>query len=265
MLFILRENKKFFRQILKLAKSDLIQTYKGSALGPLWAIIRPLVQIFVLWFTIEIGLRSSTSVRGVPNILFLTIGIVTWFFIRDSIIDGANSIRRYNHFATKMPFPVSTIMTFVTLSRLYVHIGLIAISYVILIFAGYAPSIYNIQILFYMPVMYIFFTCLTWITAPLSCISKDFINLLKSIITAIFWLSGIIWDPASLKPGLLRKIMKLNPVSYIIDGYRNTFLYKKWFFESPNELIGFLCLLLLVVVLGSLVYRRLRKRMLDVI
>lgn len=265
MFYILKENKNFFKQILKLSKSELIKTYKGSALGPIWALIRPAIHIFVFWFAIELGLRAGRNVHGFPFVIFLMMGIIPWFFIRDAILDGANSIRKNNHFVTKMPFPVSTVMTFVTLSKLYVHFGLTVLAYIILIFLGYAPSIYNIQIFFYMPMMYIFFTCLSWITAPLSCISKDFVNAIKSIITAIFWLSGIIWDSYSLSDGLLKKVMLLNPVNYIVNGYRNTFLYKKWFFESPYELTGFLIFVVAVVILGSLVYKRLMKRILDVI
>lgn len=265
MFFILKENKRFFKQILKLSKSELIKTYKGAALGPMWALIKPVVHIFVFWFAIELGLRSGRNIHDFPFVIFLMVGIIPWFFIQDAILDGANSIRRNNHFVTKMPFPVSTVMTFVTLSKIYVHIGLTAIVYIILLILGYAPSVYNLQIFFYMPMMYIFFTCLTWITAPLSCISKDFINAIKSIITAIFWLSGIIWDTYSLPKGLLKKMILLNPVNYIVNGYRNTFLYNKWFFESPYELAGFLACFIAVVILGSLVYKRLMKRILDVI
>ena len=262
---ILKENKNFFRQILKLSKSELIKTYKGAALGPLWAIIKPSVHIFVYWFAIELGLRAGRQIHEYPFFIFLTVGIIPWFFMRDAILDGANSIRTNRHLVIKMPFPVSTVMTYVTLSKLYVHIGLMAVVYLILILGGYAPTIYNLQLLFYMPLMYIFFTCLSWITAPLSCISKDFVNIIKSTITAIFWLSGIIWDPYTLKDGILKRIVLLNPVNYFANGYRNTFLYNRWFFETRYETICFFVMLAVVVILGSCVYHRLRKRILDVL
>ena len=266
MLSIIKENIKHIPQILKLAKSEVVRTYKGSALGSLWAIIKPSFLIFIYWFAIELGLRGNRSISGgYPFIIFLVAGIVPWFFISDAISDGAKSIRSHKYLVTKMPFPVSTIMTFVTLSKLYVNIGITAIVYIILLFCGYMPSLHNIQILFYMPLMFIFFTALSWITAPLSCISKDFENLVKTIITAIFWLSGIIWDPYSLQEGLLKKMILLNPVTYFVNGYRNTFIYHKWFFETPYETIGFCIILILVIVSGSLVYNRLRKRILDVL
>ena len=265
MLFILKENIRFIKQILKLSRSELIKTYKGAALGPLWALIKPAITIFVFWFAFQLGLRTNRNINGHPFFIFLMIGMIPWFFMNEAILDGARSIRRNSHFVTKLPFPVSTIMTYTTLSKLYSNVGITVIAYVILLLFGYTPSVYNLQIFFYMPLMFIFFTCLAWITAPLSCISRDFENIVKSVITAIFWLSGIIWDPYSLDSEMLKKIVLLNPVNYFANGYRNTFIYDKWFFETPYETIGFFIVLLVVMFVGARTYNRLRKRILDVI
>ena len=96
-----------------------------------------------------------------------------------------------------------------------VHLCLVLILIAILMFKGYSMSIYYIQILFYMPLMFMFFTTLSWATATISCISKDFEKLIWSIITALFWLSGIIWNPYSLQNELLKKIILLNPINYL--------------------------------------------------
>ena len=48
---ILNEHLTYRKQVIKLAKSDLIKTYRGSALGWAWAIIKPVVTIFVFWFS----------------------------------------------------------------------------------------------------------------------------------------------------------------------------------------------------------------------
>lgn len=137
--------------------------------------------------------------------------------------------------------------------------------YVILLFSGIQPTVYNLQFFLYMPLMYIFFTCLAWITAPLSAISRDFENVVKSILTAIFWLSGIMWDPFTLESETLRRIVMLNPVNYFANGYRNTFLYEKWFFETPYETIAFFIILIVVMVLGARTYHKLRKTIPDVL
>lgn len=262
---ILKENLAFKKQILKLSKSELIKTYKGAALGPLWAVVKPSITIFVYWFAFALGFRGNGTVHGFPFFTFMLVGIIPWFFMSEAILSGAMCIRQNRHFVTKMPFPVSTIMTYTTLSKLYIHFGLCIIMYVILLFSGIQPTVYNLQFFLYMPLMYIFFTCLAWITAPLSAISRDFENVVKSILTAIFWLSGIMWDPFTLESETLRRIVMLNPVNYFANGYRNTFLYEKWFFETPYETIAFFIILIVVMVLGARTYHKLRKTIPDVL
>ena len=61
---IFEEHKQYKKQIFKLAKSDLVRTYKGAALGWSWAVIKPMVTIFVFWFGFTVGLRSGKPVEG---------------------------------------------------------------------------------------------------------------------------------------------------------------------------------------------------------
>lgn len=262
---ILKEHIGFRKQIFKLSKSELIKTYKGAALGPAWAIINPAFTIFVYWFAFSIGLRAGKPVDGVPFFLFLVVGMVPWFFMREAIKGGAACLRNKRAFITKMHFPVSTIPTYTLLANLYSHIGLMVITYIIVICYGYPPSLYNLQIFFYMPLMYLFFLFLSWLTAPLSAISKDFHNVVKSIITAIFWLSGILWNPYSLENPILRQIILATPVTYFANGYRNTFVMNKWFFETPYETIWCFIWLIVMALLGAYTYKRLRKTIPDVL
>ena len=62
---IIRDHIAYRQQIFKLAKADLIKTYRGAALGWAWAIIKPAVTIFVYWFTFEIGLRAGKDVNRI--------------------------------------------------------------------------------------------------------------------------------------------------------------------------------------------------------
>lgn len=262
---IFKENFKFFKQTIKLSINHLKKTYKGAALGPLWAVIKPGFLIFVYWFTFKFGLRKSGDVSGHPFVLWLIIGNLPWVYISDAIRGGASAIRSNKHFVTKMPFPVSTIMSFVNLSNLYVHIILLGIVAIIALCSGYKIDIYWIQMFYYIPMMFLFFTALSWITAPLSAVSKDFLNLVKTIIRGLFWFSGILWDAYSMEPGPIQALVLMNPINYFVNGYRNIFLYKKWFFEIPFETVSFLILLSMTILIGSKVYNRLRTYISDVL
>lgn len=67
---IIKDHRMYIQQILKLAKADLVKTYRGAALGWSWAIIKPAVTIFVYWFAFEIGLRAGKDVNRI-SVLFV--------------------------------------------------------------------------------------------------------------------------------------------------------------------------------------------------
>ena len=264
---ILSEHKGQLKKIWLLAVNDLIKKYKGAVMGPLWAIIKPTFTLFILWFAFTVGIRGSGSVSGYPRFIFMLSGYIPWFFISEGIVGGARSIRQNSQFVTKLSFPVSNIMTFCSLASLIVHMGMCVIMYIILLTQGYGPSIYNLQIFYYMPLMYIFFLVLSWTTAPLSAFSRDFENLINSIITGLFWLSGIFWDTYDVKNPVLRTLMYFNPINYFINGYRKSFLYETAIFDSnyTTELVVFYVEFILLILIGSHFYKKLRKILPDIL
>ena len=117
---ILKENMMYLKQTLTLAKADLVKFYKGAALGYLWAFIKPMVTIGVYLFAFQVGIRKGAPMDGFPFFLWLVAGLLPWFYISDALIAGTMSIRMYRQFVTKMKFPISTIPSYVLLSKLYV-------------------------------------------------------------------------------------------------------------------------------------------------
>lgn len=264
---IIAEHKGQWKKIWMLAVNDLIKKYKGSVMGPLWALIKPSFTLFIIWFAFTVGIRHSGVVNGYPQFIFMLVGYIPWFFISEEIIAGSRALRRNSQFVTKLSFPVSNIMTFTALSALITHIGMCVIMYVILWAFGYGPSIYNLQILYYMPLMFIFFLILSWATAPLSGFSKDFENLVNSIMTGLFWFSGVFWNTYDVKSKTIKTVMYFNPINYFINGYRKTFLYHQTIFDSnyTTETVVFFTEMLLLILIGSHYYKKLRKILPDVL
>ncbi len=262
---IIKDHIEYRKQIFKLAKSDLAKTYRGSALGWSWAIIKPVVTIFVYWFAFEIGLRAGKDVNGFPFFLWLIAGVVPWFYMGDMITGGTNCIRRYSYLVTKMKFPVSTIPTFVSLSNLTVNLILLAIVIIIFALFGFAPDIYMLQLPFYILLSFIFFTFWSLFASFIGAISKDFVNLVKSFITAIFWLSGILWNAEAVAIPWLKKLLMLNPVTFLVNGFRNCFINKIWFWEQPKRLMYFAIITFVLFLLGLWSYKKLRKDVADVL
>lgn len=262
---IIKEHIEYIHQIFKLAKSDIVKTYRGAALGWSWAIIKPAVNIFVYWFAFAIGLRMGGDVSGYPYFLWLIAGVVPWFYMSDMITSGADAIRKYSYLVTKMKFPISTIPTFVNVSKFTINLILMSIVIVIFMLFGYMPDIYYLQIPFYMLLMFIFFNVWGLFASLLSAMSKDFLNLVRAFVSAVFWLSGIIWDADKVTIPWLRRFLNLNPVTFLVNGFRNCFINKIWFWEQPKRLLYLGISFLVMIVLALWAYRKLRKEIPDVL
>ena len=94
---IIKEHWEYRHQIFKLAKADVVKTYRGAALGWSWAVIKPIITIFVYWFAFAIGLRHNKPINGYDFFLWLIAGVVPWFYMGDMIVGGTKSIRKYSY------------------------------------------------------------------------------------------------------------------------------------------------------------------------
>ncbi len=264
-----KEHSGFTKQILMLARTDLKKTYAGAVLGPFWAVMKPLFQLFVYWFAFAIGLRSGGEKNGVPFFVFLMVGFLPWTFMSDTVSRGSKCIRNDKQFVNKISFPVSAIMTYSTLSKLYVQFMLFGLVYIYLLIAGNAPTLYNLQILLYMGLMFLFYLVLLWSLAPMSAFSKDFENLVGTIMSGMFWLSGICYDSYHIDSRFIRIFLYFNPITYFANGFRKSLIYNQWFFEGYGntfyENLIFFVEFFILILFGVYNYNRLKKRLPDVL
>ena len=262
---VIKEHLQWRRQIFLLAKSDIIKTYSGAALGWAWAFIRPLITISVFWFAFTYGIRSGGEVNGFPFALWMIPGFMAWFYMSDMLTKGATAIRKYRYLVTKMKFPVSTIPTFVSISKIAIHLCLMVIVALLFVVTGHMPDIHWLQLPFYVLVMFMFWTTWALFASMLGAMSHDFVNLVKAISQAVFWLSGIMWDVNAMHIEWLQKVMYFNPVTYIATGYRNCFIYHRWFWEEPLQLGIFAGMFVVMIMLAVWSYKKLIREIPDVL
>ena len=99
----------------------------------------------------------------------------------------------------------------------------------------------------------------------LSSISRDFLNLVKSLTQALFWMSGILYDANGIGQQWIRNILLFNPVTIVVNGYRNALIYQKWFWEDWQQLVNFAIVYAVMLLLAVWVYRKLKKDIPDVL
>ena len=261
---IIRDHLRYRKQILKLAKSDLIKTYKGAALGWIWAFLKPAITIFIYYFAFTVGLRRGTPVNGFSFFHWLITGMIPWFYVSGMISGGTTCVRKYSYLVTKIRYPVSTIPTFVSLSQLVVHMVLMVILMVIYICAGHAPSVYWLQLPVYTLMMFLFMNAWGLFAGLVSVVSRDFAHLVRSSIIGLFWFSGVLYNVNRITSPGVRKAMLINPVTIIANGYRNCFINHVWFWETWPEIRNFFIAYAVMILLALWAYKRLIRVIPDV-
>lgn len=269
---VVRDHIDYREQTLKMAKSDIIRTYRASALGWSWAVIKPVITIFIYWFAMSIGLRAGKNIGNYPYILWLVDGLVPWFYISDMFNRGTDCMRKYRYLITKMHYPVSTIPTFVSMANMAVNLILIVVVMLMHPLMQWMnpeyecmPNIYWLQLPLYLLFSFIMFTAWSLFAGPISAISQDFSNLVKSLVFGLLWGSGIFFNVETIKSETVQLILKANPITYIVTGIRRSFMGDSWFFEHPKALAVFLVEMIIMIILAFWSYRRLRKEIPDVL
>lgn len=249
--------------IQKLAINDFKARYAGSFLGVIWAFIQPTVTILVYWFVFEVGLKSSPT-GNIPFILFLLTGIIVWFVFSEGLVNGTNCFREYAYLVKKMTFNIKILPTVKILSALFTHVFFIAFAVVMVLIYGIPITPYFIQIIYYLFCLIVFLTGLTWITASLQPFFTDILQFINVGMQVLFWGTPILWDVNIFPPSLLW-ILKLNPLYYIVQGYRESFFGAGWFWEHPVMTAYFWVFSFVFLLLGIGVYRKLRPHFSDVL
>lgn len=263
---ILKEQWGWRKQILSLSLFDLKKTSAGAVLGPLWFFAKPAVYIFVFWFALEVGLRSADQTGSdVPYILWLMGGLIPWFYMQEILGSGIDVFKRYSYLVTKIKFPLPGIPTIYSLSTMIIQAGLVIALVVVFLLCGQAIDLYLLQIPVAMLLMFVFFDMFSLMTSCLSAISKDFKNLLQTLSTPLFWLSGIIFNVYGMGIPAIETILMFNPITFIVTMYRCAVYDKIWIWDKPEAIIGFVIVFAVQLIAMTVIYRRTHEEVADVL
>lgn len=252
------------RKIIKrLAINDFKTKYAGSYLGIIWAFIQPIITILVYWFVFEIGFKTQ-EVNGVPYVLWLTTGLIPWFYFQEAWIGGSNSLIEYSYLVKKVVFKISILPVVKIVSSLFVHLFFISFVLAIFIFNGYYPNIYNLQVIYYGICMIIYVLGLSYITSAVIVFFRDLSQIINIILQIGMWMTPILWNN-DMVGSKFQWILKLNPVYYIINGYRDSFINQKWFWESINWTIYFWIFASIQFIIGMFIFKKLKLHFADVL
>lgn len=77
-----------------------------------------------------------------------------------------------------------------------------------------------------------------------------------------FWATPIFWNPDKMEPWVA-KILKINPIYYIVRGYRDSFVYNIPFWQRINTSIYFWSVTIILFIVGAVIFKKLRPHLAD--
>ncbi len=249
--------------IVSLSKNDFKTKFAGSYLGIVWAFVQPIVTVLVYWFVFEVGLKSGRT-NDYPFILWLMAGLVPWFFFSEALNGGTNALVEYTYLVKKVVFKISILPIVKIISSIFVHVFFVAFVILLCWVYGYHPDLYTLQLFYYIGCTFLLVLGLSYLTSAIVCFFKDLTQIINIVLQIGIWMTPIMWDSAILSP-TLQIIFKLNPMYYVVDGFRDALLGKDWFWDKPVWTTYFWIIVVILFAFGATVFKKLKVHFADVL
>lgn len=250
---IIKEIYEYREMIISLVRKDLRGRYKGTMLGFLWTFINPLLQLCIYTIVFSTIMRAGIE----QFYIFLFVALVPWIFFSSCLVSGAVAVINGQDLVKKIYFPRIVLpLAYVTSAFVNMLLTFIVV-FAVLIITNYGFNFYALLCLpIVMIVEYLLAVGIALITSACTVYFRDLEHILGIVSMAWMYLTPILYSPEQI-PDRFRDLFNLNPLSPIIEAYRDILYYK----EVPHmdtliraTLIGFF-----VVIIGSILFNKLQK------
>ena len=242
-----------YRELLKTSvQKDVRGKYKKSVLGVLWSFLYPLLQIAVYAFVFGTILGASEDNYAV----FICCGLIPWTFFSGSINRCAFTMIENANILKKVYFPREILpISVVTAEAVNFVISTVVILGFVL-FSGIGISRFWIFYPFVLLVLYIFLIAISLFVSSITVYFRDLQHFIGVFLQMLFYATPIAYSSARV-PESCSWVVKLNPVAYVIEGFRSIFLYHEMPDLASLGIVGLIGIVLCVI--GYLVFNRLQR------
>lgn len=243
-----------YRELLKTnTKKDVGGKYKNSFLGILWSFVNPLLQIAVYALVFQVILKSNIENYAV----YLCCALIPWQYFNNVVIRGAATIIDNGNIIKKVYFPREILPISVVTSE---GVNFLISTIIIIGFVLFAGIGININWLWYFvifAIQYIVSIGIAFIVSSLTVYFRDLLHLLGVFMQLLFYATPIVYSILDV-PSSISWLLKLNPMTYLIEGYRAIF-----YNGTAPDIKGLLIVLgmgIVLCVIGYFLFSKLQKR-----
>jgi ABC-type polysaccharide/polyol phosphate export permease len=246
------------RDLLRmLAKQDFFVKYRRESFGFIWAIGLPLIQAAVLAVVFTRIIRIHT---GTNFAVFVFAGILPWSYFSSAISGAATSIVGGQDLATKIYFPRAILPLVTVRSTLY---GFFPSAVALVAMALVFGTPLGITVLYLAPgivLMVLLSAAFGLVLAALQVYFRDVRYLVTAALLAWMYVTPVVY-PLKLAPRFLRTLLKVNPVTGVVEVFRAAIGAADPGWEAS---VGITCIWIVVLLsVAAVVHRRLDRVFVD--
>ena len=245
-----------YRELLKTSvKKDIGGKYKNSFLGVLWSFINPLLQILVYALIFPLVMKNGGSYKDYT--VFMVCGLIPWAYFT-TVINRASFIMIENgNILKKVYFPRSILpLSLVTSETINFLVSCIIILAFIVI-KGFGISKFILFFPLVLLIQYVLLLGVALIFSAVTVYMRDIQHFIGVVLQLLFYATPIVYSIDTIPEGF-RWILKWNPMTYIIEGYRAIFYNQTMPDLKALGILGVISIVILIV--GYLLFNKLQKR-----
>lgn len=246
-----------------MAWRELRTRFVGTIGGLGWSFAAPLSTMLVYWFVFSVGLRVR-PVGDVPFIAYFAAAFVPWLLFSDSVLASTGAVTENPHLVKKCRFPVEILPVVSIAAGLVTHGFLLLIVGVILMATGIPLTPSLLQLPYYLLAMLVLTTGFGWLVAALNVLFRDTREVVTVVLNLWFWMTPIVW-PLDMVPERFAWMAKLNPLLYVVEGYRSCLLGGDPYWSSPVDAVRFWAMAGAILVAGAGLFGRMRTEFAEVL
>ena len=243
--------------MIELVRTNFKLRYNNSLLGFFWVLLKPLFTFVILYIVFS-------KFRGgwVENYqIYLLLGIIIYTFVSEGILFGMKGILGTAHIILKVNFPREIALA---ASLIMAVINLVINLLILFVFIIFNPVSTNVVALIYVGVLiFVIFMLVygfSFFTSIILVKLRDLEHITELALQLFFYATPIFY-PLDLLPETVQKIIKLNPLTILIQAAREALIYGK--VESLLEIGIVAVIAALMLFFGSIYFKRNVKKIAE--
>lgn len=243
-----------YRELLKSnVKKEIRGKYKGSFLGVLWSFVNPLLTTLVYAIVFPFILRNTEP----HYVTFLIIGILPWTYFVTVVNQSSGSILYSGNIIKKVYFPREILPISVNLSGLVNFLISCIIILIFLFASGIGLSVYALFLPLIILTEFILLQGISFIVSAVNVYVRDFEYIINFILSMLFYATPVLYSSTLFEGSVIRDLVKLNPMSTIIDCYRDVLFYQSM--PHIKSLIVVLICSIILTWVGLKIFKKLER------